>query len=307
MRVRFQVQGLLLVLGILLSGIALAAKAPVLGEHLEYTLKFRGLVTGFVEMNIAKMTMAVEQEMGRVDENPAIVTDLHLTTEPYRKAEMIYPVRLHYRSWLDADKLHPLVAVKSLKMREEKEELLWFDHSQGEAYHYQSGELQAGNNSRPPKNLQGITALSDEQWENLLQAHQVSFGDIEALDYISFLHRLRGMPLKPGKQISFSTFNGKELNAYLVKVDQERLVRAGWNRPAFRVRMWELDSESGKKGDDMVDFWLSDDNERLLLRFYAERTFGAMEGILETGRPTGGKDEGFSEATRSSLETYLGF
>jgi hypothetical protein len=52
---------------------------------------------------------------------------------------------------------------------------------------------------------------------------------------------------------------------------------------------------------------LSDDDERLLLRFYAERTFGAMEGILETGRPLGTKDDGLSEATRSSLETYLGF
>ncbi|MEW8508640.1 MAG: DUF3108 domain-containing protein [Candidatus Thiodiazotropha sp.] len=303
---RVRIHGLLLILALTLSGHAMAAKAPVLGEHLEYKLKFRGLVTGFVEMDIAKMVLGVEQEMGRVEDNPAFVTHLRLTTEPYRKAEMIYPVRLHYRSWLDAKKLHPLVAVKSLKTRKQKEELLWFDHTQGEAFHYQSGELQEGESDSPPKSLQGITALSDQQWGKLLQAHQVSFGETEALDYISFLHRLRTMPLKPGKQINFSTFNGKELNAYQVKVDQERLVRAGWNRPAFKIRMWEVDRENGKRGK-MVDLWLSDDDERLLLRFYAERTFGAMEGILETGRPTEGKDEGFSEATQSSLETYLGF
>jgi hypothetical protein len=47
---------------------------------------------------------------------------------------------------------------------------------------------------------------------------------------------------------------------------------------------------------------VSDDEERLPLRFYVQRTFGAVEGILETGRPlTAGKD-GLSEATDSSLE-----
>ncbi|WP_316368216.1 DUF3108 domain-containing protein [Candidatus Thiodiazotropha sp. CDECU1] len=301
-----RIQALFLVMGLMLAGSSVAAKAPVLGEHLEYTLKFRGVITGFVELDIAKMTMVVEQTMGRVDDHPAFVTSLQLTTEPYRKAEMLYPVRLHYRSWLDARKLNPLVAVKSLKTREHKEALLWFDHNQGEAYHYQPGELDSEQTGKPPQSLQQTTQLPDEQWEKLLQTHRIAFGDTEALDYISFLHRLRSMPLKSGEQIDFSTFNGKEINTYRVKVNQERLVRAGWNRPAFKVRLWELDPESGK-GTDKAEFWLSDDEERLLLRFYAERTFGAMEGILETGRPLGSEDAGFSEATQSSLERYLGF
>ena len=201
-----RIEALILVMGLMLTGPAVAAKAPVLGEHLEYTLKYRGVVTGFVELDIAKMTMEVEQTMGKVDDNPAFVTNLQLTTEPYRKAEMLYPVRLHYRSWLDARKLNPIIAVKSLKTREYKEALLWFDHSQGEAYHYQSGELGGEETGKPPQSLQQITELPDEQWEKLLQTHRIAFGDTEALDYISFLHRLRSMPLKSGEQIDFSTF-----------------------------------------------------------------------------------------------------
>ncbi|MEW8029699.1 MAG: DUF3108 domain-containing protein [Candidatus Thiodiazotropha sp.] len=301
-----RIEALILFVGLILAVPSVAAKAPVLGEHLEYTLKFRGVVTGFVELDIAKMTMAVERKMGQVDDNPAYVTNLQLTTEPYRKAEMLYPVRLNYRSWLDARKLYPLLAVKSLKTREHKEALMWFDHDQGEAYNYQSGETDSEMAGKPPLSLKQITELPDEQWERLLQTHRVAFDGSEALDYISFLHRLRSMPLKPGKQLDFSTFNGEKLNSYHIKVDQDRLVRAGWNRPAFKVRLWEVDPESGKRSDK-VDLWLSDDEERLLLRFYAERTFGAMEGILETGRPLGSEDSGFSEATQSSLETYLGF
>jgi hypothetical protein len=308
MIVRIEIIALLL--GLLLVGTSVVAKALTPGEHLEYTLKFRGVVTGFVELDIAKMTMAVEQKMARVDNNPAYVTRLQLTTEPYRKAEMIYPVRLNYRSWLDARKLHPLVAVKLLKTKEHKAELMWFDHNQGEGFNYQSGaskEKGKVSGRPPPLSLKQTTALPDEQWDNLLETHRVPFNGAEALDYISMLHRLRAMPLKPGEQHDFSTFTGDELNAYRVKVDRERVIRAGWNLPAFKVRMWELDPKSGKTKGDEVDLWLSDDDKRLLVRFYAERAFGAMEGILETGRPQSEEDAGFSEATRSSLETYLGF
>jgi hypothetical protein len=301
-----RIQALILLVGLVLAGSSVAAKAPMLGEHLEYTLKFRGLVTGFVELDIAKMTMVVERQMGQVDDNPTYITNLQLTTEPYRKAEMLYPVRLSYRSWLDASKLYPLVAVKSLKTKKLKEALLWFDHIQGEAYNYESAEPDSEASGKPPQSLQQITQLPDEQWERLLQTHRVAFSGIEALDYMSFLHRLRSMPLKSGEQIDFSTFNGEEFNSYHVRVDRERLVRAGWNRPAFKVRLWEVNPKNGKRGD-RVDLWLSDDDDRLLLRFYAERSIGAMEGILETGRPLEGADAGFSEATQSSLETYLGF
>jgi hypothetical protein len=302
-----RIKTIVFLFGLLIAGTSVVAKAPTPGEQLEYTLKFRGLVTGFVELDIAKLTMVVEPKMARVVNSPAYVTSLQITTEPYRKAEMLYPVRLNYRSWLDARKLHPLVAFKSLKTREHKEALMWFDHNQGEAFNYQFGKSDDKARRRPPLSLKQTTELPDEQWNKLLETHRVAFNGVEALDYISILHRLRTMPLKPGAQHDFSNFNGEEFNAYRIKVNRERVIRAGWNLPAFRVRMWEVDPKSGKTKGDEVDLWLSDDDKRLLVRFYAERAFGAMEGILETGRPLGDEDAGFSEATRSSLESYLGF
>ncbi|MCU7935677.1 MAG: DUF3108 domain-containing protein [Candidatus Thiodiazotropha sp. (ex Dulcina madagascariensis)] len=287
----------------MLTGVA-GATAPVLGEKLEYTLKFRGFVTGFVELDIARLTLDVERELGRVAGTPAYVTNLRLTTEPYGKAEMLYPVRLSYRSWLDANRLQPLIAVKSLKTRKEREEFFWFDRVTGLAYHYQTGDSEASQPLTPPASLQVATALSNERWSNLWQNQVIEIGDAEALDYISFLHRLRRMPLESGKGIDFSAYNGKELKWFHADVSRERLIRAGWNLPAYRLRLWEVDPESGKRHGE-VNLWLSDDEKRVLVRFYAERAFGAMEGILETGRPADGHDERLSEATRSSLDTYL--
>jgi hypothetical protein len=135
-----RIEALFLILLLSLTGQSGAATQPILGERLEYTLKFRGLITGYVQLDIAKMVLDVEERMGQVMAMPAYVTNLHLTTAPYSKAELLYPVRLSYRSWLDAEELHPLIAFKTLKAQKEREEFFWFDRESGFAHHYQTGE-----------------------------------------------------------------------------------------------------------------------------------------------------------------------
>jgi hypothetical protein len=286
------------------SALCGAATQPILGERLEYTLKFRGLITGFVELDIAKVTLDVEENMDQVMAMPTYVTNLHLTTAPYSKAELLYPVRLSYRSWLDAQELHPLIAFKTLKAGEDREEFFWVDRQAGFAHHYQTGEEAAAS---PPPKLQPVAALSNDQWSALNQTKMLQMNGAQALDYMGLIHRLRSMPIESGTPIEFSTFNGKEIEWFRVDVSRERLKRAGWDKDAFRLKLREIDPDNGKLGE-AVDIWMSADDQRLLLRFYAERTFGAMEGILETGRPIVEKQaEGLSEATQSSMESYLDF
>ncbi|MES9940463.1 MAG: DUF3108 domain-containing protein [Candidatus Thiodiazotropha sp. 6PLUC2] len=290
-----------------MSAVVGAASQPMLGENLEYTLKFRGLITGYVELDIAKMTLEVEQDMGEVFDSPAYITNLQVTTEPYSKAEMLYPVRLKYRSWLDAHKLHPLIAVKTLKARVEREEFFLFDRKSGQAFHYQTGEDEVVEPEIPPLQLRPVTTLTQTEWSALTQTQAIEMKGEDALDYMGLIHRLRGMPLESGNPIEFSTYNGKEIEWFRIDVSRERLLRAGWDRETFKLKLREIDPENGDLGE-AVHIWMSDDDQRLLLRFYAERTFGAMEGILETGRPVDQQQsEGLSDATKSSMETYLDF
>ena len=283
------------------------AAAPDLGESLDYTLRFRGLVTGFVELDIAKLTLSVGPHMETVGERPAYFTRMRLTTEPYTKAELIYSVRLDYRSWLDRQTLRPLLASKRLITGEEKRELFWFDRVDGEGLHYQTpkaGESPAG--SAPPQGLVKLAAIDDTDWGVLRENHRVTADAGDLLDYMGMLHRLRRLPLEAGRWFEFTVYSGKKLEYYRAQVAPEHLRRRGWDRKALHVRLYEYDPEEDKLKDE-VQLWLSDDEQRLLLRFYAESTAGAMEGILETGRPDNGHFDPLPDATRRSLEAYLDF
>ncbi|MET0090977.1 MAG: DUF3108 domain-containing protein [Candidatus Thiodiazotropha sp.] len=286
---------------------AAMASLPVPGENLEYTLKFRGWITGYVELDIAKLNLQVEPQMDRVSDRPAYVASMLLTTEPYAKAEMLYPVRLSYRSWLDAGGLYPVIAVKSLRLDEDREELFWFDRAADYARHYQNEEAKDEEPVTPPMKLQPPTGLSLSQWQELVENRSLKMNGADAVDYMGLYHRLRRIPLSDGGSVEFTTFNGREIERFRVEMRKDRLQRAGWDRSAYRLTIREVDRDDGELGDP-IDLWMSDDEQRLMLRFYAERTFGAMEGILETGRPQLAETrEPLSEATQQSMETFLDF
>ncbi len=281
--------------------------APDLGESLDYTLRFRGLVTGFVELDIARLTLSVGPALEAVADRNAYLTRMQLTTAPYRKAELIYPVRLDYRSWLDQQTLQPLLASKYLVTGSEKRELFWFKPGISEGYHYQTPKTAAASaNPAPPPQLLKIAAIDDRDWSALRENQRVAVEQGELLDYMGMLHRLRRLPVESGKWFDFTVFAGKQLEYYRVQIERDRLVRHGWDRDALHLKLYEYDPEQQKLKDE-VQLWLSDDDQRLLLRFYAESTAGALEGILETGRPDNGQHDELSDSTRRSLETYLDF
>ncbi|MCU7845511.1 MAG: DUF3108 domain-containing protein [Candidatus Thiodiazotropha sp. (ex Monitilora ramsayi)] len=302
-----RIQALLLLFLLQTMPVMAASVTTKLGEELEYTLNFRGILTGFVKLDIAKLTLSVAPEMAQVEGNQAYATRMQMTTEPYAKAEMIYPLRLDYRSWLDAQRLQPLVASKALQTRESKQELFWFDRPAGTGYHYQTPvKNKPETTESPPDHLRQFATMDDPAWSDLLQTKRIELNGQEILDYMGLLHQLRQKNLTPGEWYEFSVFSGKKIQHYRVEVGKERLKRGGWDLPAYRLKLYEYDTKKDRLKDE-VNIWLSDDGQRRMLRFYAERTVGALEGLLETGRPENGRHDDLSESTQRSLEAYLGF
>ena len=308
--VRMQI--LLILLWLPLSVATASGVSPRPGETLQYTLSFRGLLSGFVQLDIARLTLSVEPRMASVADTPAYVTRLELTTEPYRKAEILYPVRLDYRSWLDAATLRPLLATRSLRTDRPKQEFYWYDRQSGNGRVYRvsdGADPPDGTDADappPPADLLRVAAQPDESWTGLLQTRQVTLEAQDVVDYMGLLHQLRHADLRPGETLNFTVFTGKRVEQYRVMVEQGRQSLEGWERPVLCLRLFEVDAKKGGLKDE-VKLWLSDDDQRLLLRFYAERDIGALEGVLETGRPQDAGGERLSEATRRSLEAYLDF
>jgi hypothetical protein len=213
---------------------------------------------------------------------------------------------------LDSQTLQPLLATKSLQTRESKRELFWFDRQAGDGHVYRAADASkaskrvAPDGDPPPDYLRQVAALSEASWAGLLQTKQMRLVDDGVLDYMGMLHQLRHLDYRPGETLRFTVFTGKDFEYYQAKVAKERLVRGGWDRPALRLRLFEYDPKEDKLKDE-IKLWLSDDDERLLLRFYAERTIGALEGILDTGRPQNGRHDKVPAATERSLKRYLGF
>jgi hypothetical protein len=302
-----RLQALLLLLLLPLFTTQRLAAAPDLGESLDYTLRFRGLITGFVELDIAKLTLSVGPALHEVSDRSAYPTRMQLTTAPYKKAELIYPVRLDYRSWLDQQTLQPLVASKFLVTGSEKRELFWFKPATSESYHYQIPKAdEASADNAPPPQLLKIADIDGKDWGALRENQRVAVDEGEILDYMGMLHQLRRLPVEAGKWFDFTVFTGKKLEYYRARLERDHLVRRGWDRDALHLKLYEYDPQKQELKDE-VQLWLSDDDQRLLLRFYAESTAGALEGILDTGRPQNGQHDGLSDSTRRSLEAYLDF
>jgi hypothetical protein len=302
-----RIEVLLLLLLLPLTPMERILAAPDLGESLDYTLRYRGLVTGFVELDIANLTLSVGPAVEQVADQSVYVTRMQLTTEPYKKAELIYPVRLDYRSWLDQQTLRPLLAAKFLVTGEEKRELFWFDRSDKRCYHYQtpkSDPIRA--TATPPLSLLNLIVSGDEGWAVLRENERVALDQGEILDYMGMLYRLRRLPAESAKWFDFTVFTGKRLQHYRARLERQRLVKRGWDRDALHSKLYEYDPQKDKLKDE-IQLWFSDDDQRLLLRFYAESTLGALEGILETGRPDNGRHDDLAESTRRSLEAYLDF
>lgn len=297
-----------MILSVSLVPSARVLAAPDLGESLDYTLRFRGIVTGFVELDIAQLSLSVGPAMQEVDGKPVYPTRMRLSTERYKKAELIYPVRLDYRSWLEAETLRPLLAVKSLRTDKPKRELFWYDRDARQGFHYQLPKKKRASSVKPtpPEVLLKQAVLGGENWSDLQENKRFSLSESPVIDYMAMMHQLRWLPAESGKWFDFTIFTGKKEVLYRAKVERERLVRHGWDRDTLHLRLYEYEPKKNELEDE-VQLWISDDEQRLLLRFYADSTAGALEGILETGRPENGHNEGMSEATRRSLEDYLDF
>jgi hypothetical protein len=275
------------------------------GERLEYTFSFRGIITGFASLDIAHAVISVAEEADSIQGREVYLASLDLSTAPFDKAEMLYPIRYRYRTWLEPGGQMPLLVNEYLETDEVSEELLWFDRDNLMGYRYVKQDDPPEQVRLPPEHLLAKINRSEGDGSLLVQENQLGISDGAVWDYLSMLFRLRYLELAAGRVFHLPLYNGKRIKEYRIEVARETLnLGPDCDRTAFRLSLREI--RKGRSASTTVTrVWVSDDEDRLPLRFYVERSIGAVEGILQTERSVSSAERGFSPATQRSLDLIL--
>jgi hypothetical protein len=254
------------------------------GERLDYTFSYKGVVSGFIKIDIAHASFSVTTEPVSIDGYSVYRASCEVSTEPFAQAELIYPFRYRFSSWFESSRQIPHLSLEYMRTNEIEEELLWFDRKQGLAFRYHKSQTPTVQEARPPAfQLPGLD-LDPRQWSLAEGAQRQPLSDTGVWGYLSLLYRLRFGDLPAGEWFDLPVYNGKGIKTYRVEVTRERLRRDGWDLPAFKLNLYEV-RNGRRKGDKNTLIWISDDELRRPLLFQVVRLVGVFEGILETGRP----------------------
>ncbi|MGD8931723.1 MAG: hypothetical protein PVI52_04075, partial [Chromatiales bacterium] len=120
------------------------------GERLDYVFSYQGIFSGFIKLDIAQASFTVAPQPLSIGGRRVYRASLDVTTEPFAKAELIYPFRFRYHSWLEADRQTPLWVLEYKRGDEVEEELLRFDPDRGLGLRYQKNPLATGQAATPP-------------------------------------------------------------------------------------------------------------------------------------------------------------
>lgn len=234
-------------------------------ETLRYTVSYQGALSGSLPVEIARVSLRLHPGLMSVDGVELKRASLALTTELYPKMEALYPLRFDYDSWFDPEVNRSVVAEMRRDSSKPRHELLWFDQREGAVRRFRKGTRSSANSGLPVF----LTRISRQQHpERFRERHAVKFDNGAALDRLAMLYAVRVQFLQPGEAIELAVSNGKDLRAYKIAVEaREQLLIAGKQVAALRVSFtprFDSDDEEQAYG---VRAWLSDDEQRIPLRF----------------------------------------
>ena len=252
---------------------------PTAGETLQYTVRYRGLLSVFLPVEIATATLSLQSAAETVDDEQLRRATLVVTTEPFPRMESLYSLRFSYDSWFDPGLKYTTVVDMRKQTSDSRHELLWFNRSQGVVHSYRKVPQTGSSAPVLPGFLRQVSRLQPEEKFRERAVLQLTGSDV--LDRLAMLYALRQRTLEAGEIVELAVSNGKDLLGYRVAVEAREPVVFDGNRIAALRLSFTPRFTSGGGRDYLVRVWLSDDERRLPLRFHSSRFGGAIELNLE--------------------------
>ena len=253
------------------------------GERLDYTVSYDGMLSGWRVIPIAKATLEIEPVEYLINGESALSARLTVSTEQFRAAERIYPIRYSFQSWFEPAGRYTLLVDETMVDGKLSQQLVWFDQEQKLVHRFKRHQDKPGAIEALPEFLRLQYASEAGKPSGFKAKSKISLQQ-GMLDHLSLLYRLRLLELEQGRQITLPASDGKDLVSYRIEVlESERLEREGQSLPALKMRFQPV----YRDGEEMpyIYVWYSQDKRRVPLRFYSNRSFGSIDISLDGNQP----------------------
>ena len=276
---------LLILIGslILVTEWAVASHPLHPGERLDYTVSYDGMLSGWSFTPIAKATLEIEPVEYQINGESALSARLTVSTEQFKTAERIYPIRYSFQSWFEPAGRYTLLVDETMVDGKLSKQLVWFDQEQKLVHRFKRRQDKLSATETLPEFLRLQYASESGKPSGFKAKSKVSLQQ-GMLDHLSLLYRLRLLELEQGRQITLPASDGKDLISYRIKIlEPESLQRQGQSIPAFKMRFQPV----YRDGEEMpyIYVWYSQDKRRVPLRFYSNRSFGSIDISLDGNQP----------------------
>ncbi|MCF6280780.1 MAG: DUF3108 domain-containing protein [Candidatus Polarisedimenticolaceae bacterium] len=270
-------------LGLLVAASCVTAQPLQLGERLEYTVSYQGILSAWQPFNIAKAVLEIDPQLQQINDERLLSAHLFVTTKRYSTAERFYPIRYTFRSWFEPAARYTRMVDELRREEGFSQSLLWFDQAEKVVQRYKRSNSRISKTEVLPTFLRQryVTEMALPSGFRKKKEVELKLG---MLDHLSLLYRMRMVALEPGTVIDLPASDGKDLIGYRVEVlGEELLSRGAEHRMTMKVKFEPQDRHEG--GLDAIYVWYAMDRMRTPIRVYSSRLFGNIEFSLDGKQP----------------------
>jgi hypothetical protein len=268
-------------------------------ESLEYTAYYKGILSSWIKLAIARVRLHTDVVETLTDHQAVYVSVLELSTETYRKAELLYPFRFRYATRFSPALLRTQLVYVRQRARRGEEALLWFRWRGRRVERFkwrEGGDFDSEQGGVPDElaiaSRELARALRRRYPGLVMDPERLRFAGYgeralvdRALDRLALLHYVRFQDLRPGHTMTMPVSDGKALAGYHVTVDRRQWLERGEEKlETFKLSLDPFYSKPQARPHPRVYVWVSTDPRRLPVRFRVGQAHGTFELVL-TGQP----------------------
>ena len=258
------------------------------GETLYYKLSYRGLLTSMIWADIADASMSFFPNQMTPGAERGHQFVLSLTTERYKKAEMIQPVRYTYITTLDQTLKKTLLVEEIDNGENQSHDFLWLDWYNKETqlfkkrekesissgfFHLDEEETWEKDGPEPLPHFLKDFPLLDNQLTYFI--HKEEGDKIErsqVLDPLSLIYTLRVSAL-PGENVNeMAVALSDDIRLYKVETQGVEAISLGDKK--YQAIKYKIQTD--EKKDNFYYIWLNNDEKRIPLRMAMDAPLGKL-------------------------------